>query len=128
MIAELRKRLSSRPRDPVPPPAPSIATERHAINPFLQKGAPACVALFGAAWFGPGKRMAERLAKEASRHALPAVAIDIDEAPDLAERYRVTAVPSLLLLRGGKVVGRRRLGEINEAALGNWIAASQAAS
>jgi thioredoxin 1 len=126
MIAALRRRLSSRSRHAVVPQAPSIATERHAINPLLQKGAPACVALFGAAWFAPGKRMAEQVAKEASRHALPAVAIDIDEAPDLAERYRVTAVPSLLLLRGGKVVGRR-LGEINEAALGNWIAATQAA-
>jgi thioredoxin-like negative regulator of GroEL len=64
--------------------------------------------------------MAARVALLAERHALPAIAIDVDEWPDLATRYRVTAVPSLLMLRGGEVVGRR-LGEIKEQALEAWI-------
>ncbi len=80
--------------------APPIATERSASNGLLQTGAPDCVALFGT----PGLR--------SRQHALAAAAIDIDEAPDLADRYRITAVPSLLLC-GGKVLSRR-LGEIDE--------------
>jgi thioredoxin-like negative regulator of GroEL len=126
MIWALRKRASSRRHDPMPTAAPAIATERSAINRLLQKGAPDSVVLFGATWFKPSQRMAEQLAKQASRHALSAMSIDIDEAPDLVEQYRVTAVPSLLLLRGGEVVGRR-LGEIKDTALDDWIADAQAA-
>lgn len=126
MIWAFRKRSPSRPQEPQTSTPIPIVTERSAINRLLQKGAPDCIALFGASWFRPNKRIAEQLARRAGRHALATAAIDIDEAPDLADRYSVTAVPSLLLLREGQVISRR-LGEINETALDDWIAVAQAA-
>lgn len=121
IVSWLRRKsesLSAEPRD-ADPPVP-LATERGAVDEILGNGARDCVALFGTSWFKPGARMAARVALLAERHALPAISIDVDEWPDLATRYRVTAVPSLLMLRGGEVVGRR-LGEIKEQALEDWI-------
>jgi thioredoxin-like negative regulator of GroEL len=117
----IRRKSGSLPAEPqAAASSPPLTTERGAVDELLGNGTRDCVALFGTSWFQPGARMAARVALLAERHALPAIAIDVDEWPDLATRYRVTAVPSLLMLRGGEVVGRR-LGEIKEQALEAWI-------
>ena len=57
---------------------------------------------------GPARRMESLLAhiarKERSR--LRVSKIDVDERPELAERFRVTQVPSLALVVGKRVVSR----------------------
>jgi thioredoxin-like negative regulator of GroEL len=80
-----------------------------------------CVALFGARWCAPAFRLAGRLAELADRHPMTALWVDIDTVPVLAQRYRVTALPAMVLLRNGQVIAQR-LGELNAEDLEDWIA------
>lgn len=69
--------------------------------------APADVVLldFTAAWCGPCRQMApvvQRLVAD----GYPVRAVDIDQHPDLASRYGVTAVPCFVLVAEGRELGR----------------------
>ncbi len=57
---------------------------------------------------GPARRMESLLAHLArkERTRLRVMRVDIDEQPELAERFGVTAVPALVLVKGKRVVGR----------------------
>ena len=57
---------------------------------------------------GPARRMESLLAHIArkERDSLRVDRGDVDERPALAERFRVSEVPSLVLVRGRRVVGR----------------------
>jgi len=63
---------------------------------------------FGATHSGPARRMESLVAHLARRERarLRVQTIDIDEQPELAERFRVTTVPTLALVKDGRVVGR----------------------
>jgi thioredoxin 1 len=63
---------------------------------------------FTAAWCAPCRTMApilEMLATEYERRAR-IVAIDVNQEPILAERYGVRSMPTLVILRDGREVGR----------------------
>lgn len=57
---------------------------------------------------GPARRMESLLAhlarKERSR--LRVLRVDVDDQPELAERFRVDEVPALVLVKGKRVVDR----------------------
>ena len=57
---------------------------------------------------GPARRMESLLAhltrKERSR--LRVMRVDVDEQPELAERFKVSVVPTLVLVKGKRVVDR----------------------
>jgi thioredoxin-like negative regulator of GroEL len=57
---------------------------------------------------GPARRMESLLAHLArkERTRLRVMRVDIQEQPELAERFRVAAVPTLVLVKGKRVVGR----------------------
>jgi thioredoxin 1 len=57
---------------------------------------------------GPARRMESLLAHIArkERATLEIKKVDVDERPDIAERFRVSQVPSLALVRGNRVVAR----------------------
>lgn len=60
---------------------------------------------FSASWCGPCHAMAPALEKfAAGRNDLDVVKVDIDEAPDIAGRYSVRSVPTLMLFVEGKPV------------------------
>ena len=63
---------------------------------------------FGAAHSGPARRMESLVAHVArkERTRLRVTEIDVDEQPELAERFRVTTVPTLALVKDKRVVGR----------------------
>jgi thioredoxin 1 len=78
---------------------------------------------FGAAHSGPARRMESLVAHVArkERARLRVTAVDIDKQPELAERFRVTTVPTLALVKDKRVVGRLegrvsapRIGELLE--------------
>lgn len=85
-----------------------------------------CIALFGARWCAPAYRLADRLAEIAERRLLTALWVDIDGLPVLARRYRVTALPSLVLFRNGQMLAQR-IGELGIEDLEDWIAGAGAA-
>ena len=57
---------------------------------------------------GPARRMESLLAHLArkERTRLRVMRVDIDEHPELAERFKVEAVPALVLVKGKRVVDR----------------------
>jgi thioredoxin-like negative regulator of GroEL len=63
---------------------------------------------FGASRSGPARRMESLMAHLArkERDRLRVTSIDVDERPELAERFGVETVPTLALVKGKRVVDR----------------------
>ena len=57
---------------------------------------------------GPARRMESLLAHIArkERDTLRVKKVDVDEQPEVAQRFRIGEVPSLALVKGKRVVGR----------------------
>ena len=71
---------------------------------------------FTATWCGPCKAQAAILDKVAENSDVLVVKVDVDECPDLAARFAVRGMPTLLVFQNGKETGRR-LGLASEAAV-----------
>lgn len=60
---------------------------------------------FWAAWCGPCKMLSPVVEELAQEH--PEISfgkVNVDEAPELAQRYQISAIPTLLLFKDGKPV------------------------
>ena len=78
---------------------------------------------FWAAWCGPCKAIApilDDLAKELSGK-LTIAKVDVDAHPDLAAKFEVQAIPTLLVFKDGKLANRI-VGMVNKASLSSKIA------
>ncbi len=62
---------------------------------------------FYADWCGPCKMMAPAVTamEELFRGKVKIGKLNVDQAPNIAERYNVMSIPTLLFFRDGKVVG-----------------------
>ena len=74
---------------------------------------------FSAPWCGYCRRRAPVLARMDGAAGTPPIAlVDIDEEPQLAERYGVEVIPTLLLFRSGRLLrrttGAKTLTELEE--------------
>jgi thioredoxin 2 len=75
---------------------------------------------FSASHSGPARRMESVLAhlERKQRHRLSVKRVDVDEEPELAERFEVRSVPTLILVKGKRAVarleGKARAAEIEE--------------
>jgi thioredoxin 1 len=63
---------------------------------------------FWAPWCAPCKALAPLIDKTAEHYEgrLQVVKINVDEAPELAQRFQVRGIPTLLLLKQDEVVAR----------------------
>lgn len=62
---------------------------------------------FFAVWCGPCRMVAPILEEVASeRSDVKVCKIDVDQAPDLAAQFRVSSIPTLVVLKGGKVTAQ----------------------
>ena len=81
-----------------------IKTEEE-LNNFAKKGL--TVVDFSADWCGPCKQISPHYdTLSASNPSVTFTKVDIDELPDLAANYNITAVPSFLFLEGNNVLGK----------------------
>jgi thioredoxin 1 len=71
---------------------------------------------FTATWCGPCKAQAQVLDRVAENGDFVIAKVDVDDCPDLAARFAVRGMPTLLVFQGGKEIGRR-LGLASEAAV-----------
>jgi thioredoxin 1 len=57
---------------------------------------------------GPARRMESLLAHLArkERDRLRVIRVDVEHQPELAEKFRIAEVPTLVLVKGKRVVGR----------------------
>jgi thioredoxin 2 len=75
-----------------------------------------------ATWCGPCRMVSPALERVAGELAgkVKLVKVDVDAAPKLAERFAVQAVPTLMVMRDGRVIARRA-GAAPAAALRTWV-------
>jgi thioredoxin 1 len=60
---------------------------------------------FFATWCGPCKMLAPIVEKVASEHEdINVLKIDVDEVPDVAAKYGIRSIPTLILFEDGKAV------------------------
>jgi len=74
----------------------------------LESAAPVLVDFF-AVWCGPCQMMlptVEQLAKDVDAKKGKVAKINVDEQPELAEKYGVMSIPTFILFKGGKEVER----------------------
>jgi thioredoxin 2 len=75
---------------------------------------------FSAGHSGPARRMESLLAhlERKERHRLSVKRVDVEQEPELAKRFEVRSVPTLILVKGKRAVarleGRARAAQIEE--------------
>ena len=86
-----------------------VATVAQFEQVVLNAQTPVLVDMY-ATWCPPCKRLAPVLDRLAPRYKgkVAFVEVDVDKVPDLAKRYRVTAIPTLLIFKNGKEARRMR--------------------
>jgi thioredoxin 2 len=77
---------------------------------------------FWAAWCGPCRMVSPVLDKLARERAgrIKLVKVDVDRAPRLSGRFDVQAIPTLMIIHGGKVIARQA-GAAPAQALRSWV-------
>jgi thioredoxin 2 len=77
---------------------------------------------FWASWCGPCRMMAPVLERTAQQRAtsLQVAKVNTDEQPDLAGRFNIRSIPTLILFREGREIARQS-GAVDSATLGRWL-------
>ena len=88
-------------------------TRRAAERLVVDHDGPVLV-LFWAPWSGPDRTVLPYLGDIARerRSDLRVVKVDVDKSPRTAQRYRVRAIPTAMVLRGGEVQGDAVVGAL----------------
>jgi thioredoxin 2 len=75
-----------------------------------------------APWCGPCRMISPALEKLAGDLAgqVKLVKVNVDDSPQTSQRFEVQAIPTLLVLRGGRVAARQT-GAASPAALRTWV-------
>lgn len=79
---------------------------------------------FWAQWCGPCRMLSpivDQLASEMNE--LKFGKVNVDEQPELSEKFEVSSIPTLLLFKNGKVIANR-VGAASKEALREWINSS----
>ena len=90
---------------------------------FVQRTELPVLVDFWAPWCGPCRAMAphfERAAREL-KDSVRLVKVNTEEAPQLAARYNIRSIPTLILFRSG-VEQKRMSGALDAGALAKWSA------
>jgi thioredoxin 2 len=104
-------------------PLPWIAEADSANFTEVVEASPMPVLLdLWAPWCGPCRMVSPALERLARQHAghLKLVKVNVDEAPDIARRFAVQGIPTLLILNRGQVVARQT-GAPPEQMLETWL-------
>ena len=81
---------------------------------------------FYAEWCGPCKAMAPALDLVAKEMAgkVKVVKVDVDQNPGITQKYRIQAMPTLMIFKDGKVAATQVGALVQKAKLEAWIKSS----
>jgi thioredoxin 1 len=99
----------------------TAVTTQAGLSAVLSKSTVPVIIDFHATWCGPCRQLAPELDAVAKAHPqqITVVTVDVDEAPEIAQEYRVTNIPYLVLVSNGKIV-KDRVGSASRAELAAW--------
>lgn len=75
---------------------------------------------FYATWCGPCKMLGLVLEKFDDENIVPILKLDVDEAKDVAEEYKVFTIPTLIIFENGKEI-KRKVGYQSLDELREWV-------
>lgn len=75
---------------------------------------------FHATWCGPCKMLGLVLEKFDDENIVPILKLDVDEAKDVAEEYKVFTIPTLIIFENGKEI-KRKVGYQSLDELRKWV-------
>jgi thioredoxin 1 len=81
---------------------------------------------FFAEWCGPCKAMAPALDQVATemKGKIKVAKIDVDQNPGVTQQFRIQAMPTLMIFKGGKVAAQHVGALVHKKKLEDWIKAS----
>jgi thioredoxin 1 len=90
------------------------------------KSAEPVVVDFFAEWCGPCKAMAPALDQVSQEMAgkVKVVKIDVDQNPEITQKYRIQAMPTLMIFKDGKVAAQQVGALVQKKKLEDWIKSS----
>lgn len=78
---------------------------------------------FHAEWCGPCKAMAPALEQVAAemKGKIKVVKLDVDQNPEVTQKYRIQAMPTLMIFKNGEVAAQRVGALVQKKQLQDWI-------
>ena len=98
-----------------------VAADSALFDKLVGKGSLPVLVDFWAAWCGPCRMMAPAF-EAAAKQLEPSVRLakfDTEAAPDIAARYAIRSIPTLILFRQGREVARQS-GVMSAEAIAGW--------
>ena len=86
----------------------------------IKKGDTPVLVDFYATWCGPCKMLSLVMEKFDKKEIIPIIKVDVDEANDIADNYKIYSVPTLIIFEDGKEI-KRESGFMSEEQLEKWV-------
>ncbi|MDR0744747.1 MAG: thioredoxin [Holosporales bacterium] len=75
---------------------------------------------FWATWCGPCRMLVVVLEEIAKETSLTILKVNIDEAPDISDKFNIQSVPTLILFKNGQEISSK-CGFLSKSAVLSWI-------